>query len=439
MNISIFGLGYVGAVSGACLAKMGHSVIGVDKFQLKVDLINQGKSTIVEKNIDDLIAEVVAEGKYQATTNALEAVEKSEIAIICVGTPSNPNGSLDSSYIEKVSREIGSALKDSDKKDYLVILRSTAVPGTVDELVIPVIEKYSSRVHGQGFSVCYNPEFLREGSSVDDFYNPPKIVIGEKNSTSGKLVEKMYSGIKAPVIHTDIRVAEMIKYADNPFHALKVVFANEIGNLCKKYKIDSHELMRIFCLDTKLNISPYYFKPGFAFGGSCLPKDLRALNYQAKSLDLEIPLIKSILESNEYHIQLLIDRLVKFKGKTLGFLGMSFKEGTDDLRESPLVRTIESMIGKGFSIKIYDSNVSISRLVGANRDYINNEIPHISSLMCDTIEELVSESEVIIVGIKDNSFLEKLKTTGKDKTIIDLVKITDDTSAFTCNYEGICW
>ena len=339
--------------------------------------------------------------------------------------------------MQRVSEEIGLALRDKNVTHY-VVFRSTMLPGTVEDLLIPILEKHSGKKVGEGIEVCYNPEFLREGSSVSDFYNPPKIVLGERSKGAGVMVLDLYAGIEAPLIRTSIRVAEMAKYCDNAFHALKVSFANEIGNLCKKMGVDSHEVMSVFCEDKKLNLSPAYLKPGFAFGGSCLPKDLRALVYQAKRFDLDSPVLNAILPSNAAQVAAGLQMIVKTGKKRIGFLGMAFKPDTDDLRESPLVEVIETLLGKGYFIRIFDRNVATSRLIGANRRFMETHIPHLSSLLAENIEQIAEESEVIVVGYKAPEFIPVLKSLRSDQTIIDLARIVRrvDTPA---HYEGICW
>jgi len=438
MKISVFGLGYVGCVSAACLARNGHKVMGADVNQNKVNIINSGKSPVVEKDIDEIIKEVTRTGKLISTTDAVKAVHNSEISMICVGTPSKENGSLDLKYVKRVCTEIGSGLREKDGC-HVVAIRSTVLPGSVEEEVIPTLEKTSGKKAGTDFGVCMNPEFMREGSSVYDFYHPPMTVIGELDKRSGDIVEEIYANIDAPVIRTSIRVAEMIKYVSNAFHGLKVCFANEIGNICKKLKIDSHELMEIFCMDKKLNLSPYYLKPGFAFGGSCLPKDLRALLYKGRREDLRLPLLDSILESNETQIKMGIDLIKKTKKKKIGIFGFSFKPGTDDLRESPMVELIETLLGKGYKISIYDKNVSIAKIFGANKEYIEKEIPHISSLMCSSIKKVLSDSEVLVIGNNSEEFKEIPKLMREGQIMIDLVRIVDGECKTKSKYEGICW
>lgn len=438
MNISVFGLGYVGCVSAACLAENGHKVMGVDINQNKVDIINSGKSPVIEKDIDGIIKKVVTAKKLIATRDSGEAVRNSEISMICVGTPSNDNGSLDLKYVKRVCAEIGAGLQEKD--DYhVVVLRSTVLPGSVEGEVIPALEKASGKKAGADFGVCMNPEFMREGSSVYDFYHPAMIVIGELNKRSGDIIEQIYANIDAPVIRTSVKVAEMIKYVNNAFHGLKVCFANEIGNICKKLGIDSHQVMEIFCKDTKLNLSPYYLKPGFAFGGSCLPKDLRALLYKGQREDLRLPLLNSIMDSNENQVKMGINLIKKTKKKKIGIFGFSFKPGTDDLRESPMVELIETLLGKGYKISIYDKNVSIAKIFGANKQYIEKEIPHISSLMSSSIDEVLSDSEVLVLGNNSEEFKKIPALMREDQIIIDLARIVDGKNERKSKYEGICW
>lgn len=436
MKISIFGLGYVGAVSAGCLANDGHRVIGVDPYQPKVDLINSGQTPVIEKDIGEIIEKTVADGLLSATQSVEEAVNETDISLICVGTPSQLNGSLDLKYVRKVCEEIGAAIKD--KSDFhVVVARSTMLPGSMNTIVIPALEQSSGKKAGVDFGVCNNPEFLRESTAVYDYYNPPKTVIGETDEKAGDMLAEIYKDLSAPLVRTSVETAEMVKYTDNVWHALKVGFANEIGNICKAVGIDGHEVMEIFCKDTKLNLSPYYMKPGFAFGGSCLPKDVRALTYKSRSLDLNSPILNAIMPSNEYQIEKGLSMITSKGSRKIGILGFSFKAGTDDLRESPLVEVIERLIGKGYDIKLYDKNVSIASLVGANRDYILNAIPHISSLMVDTIDEVVNHADVIVIGNGAEEFSAVVDQAPAGKTIVDLVRITGRTTDE--NYDGICW
>jgi GDP-mannose 6-dehydrogenase len=436
MKLSIFGLGYVGCVSAACFAREGHAVIGVDVNPNKVELINSGKSPIVEAGIGPLLDEVVKSNRLTATTDSATAVRDSEVSLVCVGTPSNPNGSLDLRYVTRVCEEIGAALKEKHG-DHVVVIRSTMLPGTIENVVIPTLEKYSGKPVGIDFGVCINPEFLREGSSLKDFYAPPFTLIGADEPDTTATVRALYSGVDAPVIETSVKTAEMVKYVCNCFHALKVSFANEVGNICKAVGIDSHEVMDIFCQDTKLNLSSYYLKPGFAFGGSCLPKDLRAINYKAKQVDVEVPVLSSILPSNRQQIERAVDMVLATGKKRVGILGFSFKAGTDDLRESPMVTLIETLIGKGLQLNVYDRDVSLARLFGANKEYIERQIPHIAQLMRTSMEEVVEFAEVLVVGNKAEEF-KKIQQPRRDgQVVIDLVRLFNKSS--DDSYQGICW
>lgn len=437
MKISIFGLGYVGTVSAGCLAKEGHNVIGVDPNQTKVDMINQGQTPIIEKDIGEIIEESVNDGLLRSTTDASKAVHESEVSFICVGTPSQLNGNLDLRYVRHACETIGAAIK-SKKHFHVVVIRSTILPGTMKNTVLPELEEYSDKKAGVDFGVCVNPEFLREGTAVYDYYNPPKIVIGETNIESGNVLVSLYADLNAPCIRTDIETAEMVKYADNVWHALKVSFANEIGNICKAVGIDGHKLMDIFCKDTKLNLSKCYLKPGFAFGGSCLPKDIRALIYKGHALDLDLPLLNAILSSNERQLEKGVRMIIEKGNKKVGILGFSFKTGTDDLRESPLVEVIERLLGKGYDIRIYDRNVNIAKLIGANRDYILNHIPHISKMMVDNIDKVLEHADTLVIGNNDPEFSNVIKRIRKGQILIDLVKIMNIRSEQGI-YDGICW
>jgi GDP-mannose 6-dehydrogenase len=436
--ISVFGLGYVGSISLACLADNGHTVVGVDVNLAKVAKISAGCAPVMETGLPELIEKGVRYGRIRATTDAQEAVLSSEISVICVGTPSNLNGSLNLTYVKRVCQEIGAVL--AIKPDYhTVVMRSTVLPGTIEEVVIPILEQASGKRAGQEFGVCFNPEFLREGSSLSDFYAPPFTIIGANDERTAALVQELYAMVDAPVFVIPYKVAEMIKYANNAFHALKVTFANEIGRICKQHHIDSHQIMEIFCLDTKLNLSPYYLKPGFAFGGSCLPKDLRALLYHALHFDLHLPVLEAILPSNNLQVEQAYQMIADTGHKRVGMLGLSFKYGTDDLRESPQVELVERLIGKGYQVCIYDKNVSLANIHGSNRAYIEQEIPHIASLMADSIDQVFERSEVIIVGNNSPEFKESLPRLGHDQIMIDLVRINGSDFPLQENYRGICW
>jgi GDP-mannose 6-dehydrogenase len=438
MNVSVFGLGYVGSVSAASFAADGHTVVGVDVNADKVASLNEGRSPIVEKGLDELIRENTANHRLRATTSTAEAVRDTELSLICVGTPSRKNGSLDLTYLERVAEQIGEALRDKD--DYhVVVVRSTVLPGTTHEVVIPALERTSGKKYGTGFGVTVNPEFLREGTAIHDFRHPPLTLVGHNYRSDAEPTQALYANVAAPMETTTIRTAEMMKYASNTWHALKVTFANEIGNVCKRMKIDSHEVMDIFCKDEKLNLSSYYLKPGFAFGGSCLPKDVRALQYRAKEVDLEMPVIQAILGSNQLQIQHAVDEIVDTGKKKVGLLGFSFKAGTDDLRESPIVILAEALLGKGYQLCIYDKNVSLARLVGANKEYINKQIPHLSSLLTETIDEVLDKSDVIVVGNAAPEFSDALTRTRPEHIILDLVRVKTDRAQIPGDYRGICW
>jgi GDP-mannose 6-dehydrogenase len=438
LKVTIFGLGYVGTVSAGCLANSGHEVIGVDPVQTKVDLINNGQSPIIEADIGELIASAVADGRLRASDNVAQGIRETEISFVCVGTPSQSNGNLDLKYIKRVCEQIGQALKEKDEW-HTIVIRSTILPGTMHEVVIPVLEKSSGKIAGSDFGVCHNPEFLREGSAVKDFHCPPKTVIGELDQASGDLLAQLYAGIPGPLIRTDLKTAEMVKYSDNSWHALKIGFANEIGNLCKSFDIDAHEVMKIFCQDQKLNISPAYLLPGFAFGGSCLPKDLRALAYRAKMHDLELPIINSILQSNEMQVARGLQLIMNKGHKRIGVLGFSFKAGTDDLRESPVIEVTERLLGKGYDLRIYDKNVNMASLVGANRDFILNRIPHISKLMVGGIDDVLDHAQTVVIGNKDPEFGNVPAMLRDDQVLVDFVRVTGGRRSEAGKYDGICW
>jgi GDP-mannose 6-dehydrogenase len=437
MRISVFGLGYVGVVSAACLAKDGHTVIGVDPNATKVGLINQGRSPIIETGVDDLVSEAVAAGTLTAQDDAVRAVADTELSLVCVGTPSKPNGSLDLQYVNSVCSEIGRGI--AGKNDFhVVVARSTMLPGTMKDVVLPALASASGREAGREYGVAINPEFLREGTAVYDYRNPPKTVIGSSDARTGELVANLYRDLPGPLVMTDLDTAEMVKYVDNVWHALKVGFANEIGNVAKALGVDGHRVMDIFCQDTKLNLSPYYLKPGFAFGGSCLPKDLRAFTYRARSLDLNVPILESILPSNELQLRRGFEMVVAQGGRRIGILGFSFKAGTDDLRESPMVELVERLIGKGFDLRLYDRNVNLARLVGANREFILNRIPHIAALMVDSIDAAIEGVDVVVVGNSDPEFRTVQNRLTENQALVDLVRIGNSVNA-RGRYDGICW
>jgi GDP-mannose 6-dehydrogenase len=437
MKIAVFGLGYVGAVSAACLARDGHHIIGVDPQAAKVELINKGLSPIVERGVGDLILDAVTQGRLRATRSAAEAIAESELALICVGTPSRRNGSLDTQAVLNVAREIGEHLRGADRP-YTIVLRSTVLPGTMRGEVIPSLEAASGRKAGAGFYVANNPEFLRESTAVHDYDNPPKIVIGALDPRTADLVAGLYAGIDAPRFVTSVDVAELVKYADNAWHAVKVAFANEVGSIAKAIDVDSHDVMDIFCADRKLNISPAYLKPGFAFGGSCLPKDLRALIYRAKTLDVETPLLTGVVISNKRQIDRAFDMIVEGGARDIAFLGISFKADTDDLRESPQVALVEQLLGKGYNVRVYDRSVRLAQLTGSNRDYINGAIPHIAEMLSDNLEETVAFGRTVVIGNRATEFRNAPLMMKPPQRLVDLVR-TPLPKDFQCAYEGVNW
>jgi GDP-mannose 6-dehydrogenase len=437
--ISIFGLGYVGSVSAACFAHLGHKVIGVDVSQPKVQMLAHGKSPIIEAQMSELVSEAHASGRLRATTDPATAIADSDITFVCVGTPSLKNGKLNLSHVEHVAAEIGAALKTKDSF-HVVVLRSTVLPGTTESLLIPTLERASGKTAGKHFAVCYNPEFMREGSAVADFEQPPYTIMGARSNDQLKQLRELYGGVPGQVYETTIEVAEMVKYVSNLYHALKVGFANEVGTLCKNLGVDTQSVFQIFTSDTKLNVSPAYLSPGFAFGGSCLPKDLRAITYRAKELDLGLPLLEALMPSNAEHIERAVDAVLQTGKRKVAMLGLSFKAGTDDLRESPQVVLIKRLLGEGCQVRVWDRDVSLGRLAGSNRQYIEEVIPHIGSLLSSDLDEVVRGGEVLVIGSKavTKDALSGVMKNGQ--IVIDLVNLDPARRPrASADYQGICW
>jgi len=439
LSLSIFGLGYVGSVSAACFASMGHKVIGVDVSRAKVEMLVSGRAPIIEARMSELVTEANQACRLQATTDATEAVLNSEMSFVCVGTPSLKNGKLDLSHIENVAREIGVAIRQK-KSPHVFVLRSTVLPGTTEKLVLPILERESGKKCGQGFTVCYNPEFMREGSAVADFLHPPYTILGASATNHLALLRELYKDIPATLYETTIPVAEMVKYFSNCYHALKVTFANEMGTMCKHLRVDPQAVTKIFTSDTKLNISPAYLSPGFAFGGSCLPKDLRAITYKAKELDLKLPLLESLIPSNAEHIDRAFDMVMSTGKRKIAQLGLSFKAGTDDLRESPQVQLLKRLMGEGLEVRVWDEDVSLGRLAGANRQYIEEVIPHVGSVLSADLEGVLRSAEVVILGNKSASKDQLAKHLHPDQIVIDLIHLDPARRPEGAKtYEGICW
>ena len=441
MNLSICGLGYVGSVTAVCLAKAGHTVIGVDNNEEKVRMLREGIAPVVEEGLTPLLQEVVQQGMLAGTTDLNMAVSQSDATLVAVGTPSRANGSLDTTALERVCEDLGRALRKS-AKPHTLIIRSTILPGTCRNLLVPIIEEAAGKSCDGDLGVCYNPEFMREGTSVKDFYTPPFTIIGREDEHHGSVAASLYANVNAPLERTTIEISEMLKYACNAFHAIKISFANEIGVFAAQHEVDGREVMRLLCMDKKLNISPAYLKPGFAFGGSCLPKDLRALLYRAKQGDLKLPVLSSILPSNGEQLQRGLDLIYKSKKTKIGMLGLTFKAGTDDLRESPYVDLAETLLGKGYKLKIHDDNVEMARLIGANQAFINQRLPHIAGLL-STLEEVVSESELLVVCNNDAQYPKAVRTRRRGQQVIDLVGLAQvdnaSSSSKSARVQGIAW
>jgi GDP-mannose 6-dehydrogenase len=438
VKISIFGLGYVGAVSLACLSRDGHDVIGVDIDRTKLDLIMAGKTPVVEEGMVDLMAQVAASCKVTVTTDAQQAVRDSEISLVCVGTPSAANGSQDQGAILRLAAEIGRALA-TKAAQHVVVFRSTLVPGTVEDVLRPIVEEHSGKKDGVDFHLCFQPEFLREGSSIRDYDKPPFTIVGANHAYPVERLQELFGSLPCKFIQTTVRSAEMMKYCCNNFHALKITFANETARLCEALGVDPFEVMDLVCQDTQLNISKAYLKPGFAFGGSCLPKDLRATTYLAKKHDVEIPMLAGILPSNRNHLDVALQKLLDTGKRKIGFIGLSFKTGTDDLRESPLVTLAEQLIGKGMQLTIYDPEVHLARLLGANRSFIEKHLPHIGDMLQADMSAVIEQSEVLVVGLTGAEVSGALATHCRgDQTVLDLVNL-QNRGAIRARVTGLCW
>lgn len=438
MRIAVFGLGYVGCVTGACLARMGHHVCGVDISPAKVRMINDGQAPLFEKGIERLVSQVVRAGKFHASLRAVEAVQNADLSLVCVGTPSKKGGEADLDYVLRAVTDIGAALR-SRLSSHIVAVRSTVPPGTMDGVVIPALERSARKKAGAGFDVYFHPEFLREGSSVDDFFHPPRHIIGIHRPRAARNFVELWRAIKAPLFLTSLAVAEMVKYADNAFHALKVAFANEIGALSKRAGIDSREVMHILAEDRKLNISPLYLKPGFAFGGPCLPKDLRALCRMGRTSGLEIPLLESILESNSSHLGRARDLVLSAGKRRIGVLGLVFKAETDDLRESPASRLVKSLVDAGAKVRVYDPRVDPSRLIGANRAYVESELPELPILLAGSLEEVLAASQTVVIAGTHPDFRPAVRKLKRNQTLIDLVGLLGHVPPGRTRVQGLCW
>jgi GDP-mannose 6-dehydrogenase len=438
MKISIFGLGYVGAVSLACLARDGHSVVGVDIDPAKLDLIRAGKTPVVEEGMVELMERVVSSGRVSVTTDVLRAVRETELSLICVGTPSAANGSQDQSAMVKLAHDLGRAMREK-ATGHVFVFRSTLVPGTVEDVLRPIMERESGMRDGEHFHVCFQPEFLREGTSIRDYDRPPYTIVGANAQPPLDMLRDLFGHLECEFHATSVRAAEMVKYSCNNFHALKITFANETARLCEALGVDPFEVMDLVCKDRQLNISTAYLKPGFAFGGSCLPKDLRATMYMAKSSDLELPVHSSIIQSNRAHIEHAIAKVLSSGKRRIGLIGLSFKTGTDDLRESPLVVLAEHFIGKGLTLQVYDPEVHLSRLLGANRRFIEQHVPHIGSLLSNDIEQVIAQSELLVVGMSDRRVLQVLEQSVRaDQIVIDLVGLPSR-HLLRAEVHGLCW
>jgi GDP-mannose 6-dehydrogenase len=437
MRVVVVGLGYVGSVCSACLASRGSSVVGVDTSEFKVSRIESGQSPIVERGLEQLIADARRAGTLRATTRIAEALPGADVVLLCVGTPSAEDGSLSLEHVLRAAAEVGGALRGAGRF-VTVVMRSTMLPGSVEDHILPVIEQASGLKADADFGVAYNPEFLREGSAVADFFGAELTVIGARHSRSADSLRALYQGI-GEIVVTPIRTAELLKYVNNSYHALKVTFANEVGRLCKREGIDSHQVMELFCRDTRLNLGRYYFKPGFAFGGSCLPKDLRAIQHRARSRDLDLPVIASITRSNELHIEAAIQLVERLRRRRVGVLGLSFKAETDDLRESPILRVVGALVGKGYSMLLHDPNLNLEHLLGANRRFVESEVPYLPERLRASVGEVVEGSEVVVVANESKEYRGVGALLKPGQALVDLVHAVDPASVAHGEYHGLAW
>ncbi len=438
MNVVVVGMGYVGSVCSACFASRGHHVVGVDTSEFKVACIERGESPIVEKGLSELIATARREGRLNATTAIASAVPAADIVLVCVGTPSAEDGSLDLTHVKRACAEVGRALKGTGRFT-TVVMRSTMLPGSVLSELTPVLEQACGGRAGVDFGVAYNPEFLREGTAVDDFFGADYTIVGAGCERSAAALRELYDGVGGELIVTAIPTAEMVKYVNNSFHALKVAFANEVGRLCKRESIDSHEVMRLVCRDTKLNISPVYLSPGFAFGGSCLPKDLRAIHSRSRHHGLELPVIGNVMRSNDLHVEEAVHLIERFRRRRLGFLGLSFKAGTDDLRESPILRVIGTLVGKGYGVLLHDPNIDMERVLGANRRFVEDEVPYLPERLRGDLDQVLAESEVVVVGNRSREYREIGPRLRSGQVLVDLVAAVDRSTVTAGEYHGLAW
>jgi GDP-mannose 6-dehydrogenase len=438
VKLAVFGMGYVGSVTSACLASLGHRVVGVDVVEWKVQELAQGRSPIVERDLPELITRGVRDGSLRATTDADAALADAEVVLVCVGTPSREDGSLDLGHSLQVTEQVGRALRRHPHR-VIIVFRSTVLPGSVEGLLVPALERASGLRLGADFGVAYNPEFLREGTAVADFFDAPYAIVGASDAESARAVEELYRTLPGAVHQVDIRSAEMLKYVNNAFHALKVAFANEIGRLCQREGVDSHEIMRLFCLDTKLNISPHYLKPGFAFGGSCLPKDLRALTHRARERHLHLPVLEAILFSNDLHVQAAVSAIERQQKKRIGVLGLSFKAETDDLRESPIIRVIGALVGKGYEVLLHDHQVDVRRLLGANRKFLESEIPYLERVFQADPRRLVERSEVVVIANSHPNYRNVPEWASDGQVVVDLVRLLEPSALPAGRYVGLAW